>query len=160
MGQIGPKWDKSPKCTEIWSENLSHLGPIWPISGTNLVSASPNTSFHKQGCQDCWSKLGPIKFQYILARRVEIHWDRSKKKKPQICPILGQSDQTSDQPWHSWPQVWLIVKPTISRSEQQKVHVSRRHIVVYHVQVKIHVYFHCGVQLLPMWLSVQRHDAQ
>ena len=55
MGQIGPKWDKSgafsdqisvhlaprAKCTEIWSEkspDLSHLGPIWPILGPNLVT--------------------------------------------------------------------------------------------------------------------------
>ena len=31
----------APKCTEIWSEkvpDLSLLGPIWPILGTNLVT--------------------------------------------------------------------------------------------------------------------------
>ena len=46
--QIGPKMGQiAPKCTEIWSEkvpDLSHLGPIWPISAKmywNLIWKSP-----------------------------------------------------------------------------------------------------------------------
>ena len=41
MVQIQDFFRSTPKRTEIWSEkvlDLSHLGPIWPILGPNLVT--------------------------------------------------------------------------------------------------------------------------